>query len=520
MHRKALCALIQLEFYARNAENQIMKADFLFCAGSRTAAAVLFLCAQAASAQTYVERLSEAEYEEMRNPGIYVPYSDLEMEREAMMAAAANGHVSPENAVMAASCFVNWTDGTFSSDVSLDVEKASIPMPGGKATAVKEIEMKLPILAKDPLLSLYVDDAKNLGDLVLEGSITLEDLTRIVDSSKKTPAVFASGGVNLLTRHTIKLTDIASSLIKHKTPYENPQPIEHVSSREYTGIIIDARGQLPIHGEFTESEAYPCLFPKIWTEDMDLLYERNMVKSDIARTQGIVHYASSEFTEDYADRTGNSPLWITAKKVYGINRCDPIISRSDYLRIVSVKQNIELLKQGKVVILLDKKNLEHTVEVPLKEKSYYITYHQLKRFFFERKIPDIDLEDVLKGIQITVQNLQFIADSYELLPEEKPRIAEIAQSLKKAVSSGEYTILIEGHTADVNKPNGQMTLSVQRAQEIIKELSANGLDKSLFTFRGFGGTKPVADNSTPEGRALNRRVEIIIMPKGSYILRE
>jgi outer membrane protein OmpA-like peptidoglycan-associated protein len=80
--------------------------------------------------------------------------------------------------------------------------------------------------------------------------------------------------------------------------------------------------------------------------------------------------------------------------------------------------------------------------------------------------------------------------------------------------------MIEGHTADVNKPNGQMKLSIERAQEIIRELTANGLDKNLFTYRGYGGTKPVASNETAEGRALNRRVEITVMPKGSYILRE
>ena len=195
-------------------------------------------------------------------------------------------------------------------------------------------------------------------------------------------------------------------------------------------------------------------------------------------------------------------------------------SKEDYLKIASVEKNVELLKKGKVVILLDKEQLEHKVSVPKKDKNYYIAYHQIKKYFFERKIPDVDLNEVLTGIQITMQNLRFIADSYELLPQEKPRIAQIAESLKKATSSGEYTILIEGHTADVNKPNGQMTLSIQRAQEIIKELVSNGIDKNLFTYRGFGGTKPVADNSTPQGRALNRRVEIIIMPKGSYILRE
>ena len=316
------------------------------------------------------------------------------------------------------------------------------------------------------------------------------------------------------------MNDISSSLVKHHTPYKKMQPIDQVASREYTGIVLDARGSLPVHGEFIESEVYPCLFPKVWTEDMELFYERNMVQPEIAKKSGIVKYSSSDFIEDYDGRAGKDPLWITVKKVYGINRCDPVISKEDYLKIASVEKNVELLKKGKVVILLDKEQLEHKVSVPKKDKNYYIAYHQIKKYFFERKIPDVDLNEVLTGIQITMQNLRFIADSYELLPQEKPRIAQIAESLKKATSSGEYTILIEGHTADVNKPNGQMTLSIQRAQEIIKELVSNGIDKNLFTYRGFGGTKPVADNSTPQGRALNRRVEIIIMPKGSYILRE
>lgn len=469
--------------------------------------------------QSYIEEFDFSTETAEPAPSVYVPYSDIEIERESIMAAKAQGHVSEKDAVMTSSSFVNWTKNTFASDVAFNIEKAGIPLPSGKSTSVKEIEMKLPILVKNPLLSLYVDDTKTLGDLVLDGTVTLESLTRIIDNSKKTPAVFTKDGL-LLTKHTIDMNDISSSLVKHHTPYKKMQPIDQVASREYTGIVLDARGSLPVHGEFIESEVYPCLFPKVWTEDMELFYERNMVQPEIAKKSGIVKYSSSDFIEDYDGRAGKDPLWITVKKVYGINRCDPVISKEDYLKIASVEKNVELLKKGKVVILLDKEQLEHKVSVPKKDKNYYIAYHQIKKYFFERKIPDVDLNEVLTGIQITMQNLRFIADSYELLPQEKPRIAQIAESLKKATSSDEYTILIEGHTADVNKPNGQMTLSIQRAQEIIKELVSNGIDKNLFTYRGFGGTKPVADNSTPQGRALNRRVEIIIMPKGSYILRE
>lgn len=469
--------------------------------------------------QNYIETFDVSDFlEKPYVPQQYVPYADEEIEREAEMVAAAHGHASRENAVITSSSFVNWTKNTFASDVSLDVEKAGIPMPSGKSTSVRKIEMDLPILVKDPLLSLYVDNSRTLNDLVLDGSLTLENITRIIDNSKKTPSVFASGGSSLLTKHTIDLHHISSTFVKHSKPYTKPQPIERISSRAYSGIIIDARGSVAVQGEFSESRVYPCLFPKVWNEDMDLLYEKNMVLPEIAKAEGIVHYSCDELIEAYSDRVGKDPLWITAKKVYGINRCDPVISRDDYLRIASVKDNLDLLRKGKVVILLDKDLLEHKVSAPNKDKNYYIMYHRLKRYFIEKKVPDIGLAEIPTGLQITMDNLRFVADSSELLESEKGRISMIAESLKKATAGGDYSILVEGHTADVNKPTGQMNLSVERAQSIVNALTENGLNKKLFTFKGYGATKPAATNSTPEGRAKNRRVEIIIMPKGSYLM--
>ena len=71
--------------------------------------------------------------------------------------------------------------------------------------------------------------------------------------------------------------------------------------------------------------------------------------------------------------------------------------------------------------------------------------------------------------------------------------------------------LIEGHTASVGKPSGEQKLSEERAKKIATELAKRGIAADKFICKGYGGTKPIADNSTDSGRAQNRRVEITIL---------
>lgn len=117
-------------------------------------------------------------------------------------------------------------------------------------------------------------------------------------------------------------------------------------------------------------------------------------------------------------------------------------------------------------------------------------------------------EETPAGIRLSVRDIKFKADSDEVLTTERSRLDEIAEVLKLAPNS---QFLIEGHTAAVGKPRGEQTLSVQRARRIAAELSNRGIAADRFICKGHGGTKPVASNSTDEGRAQNRRVEITIL---------
>lgn len=121
---------------------------------------------------------------------------------------------------------------------------------------------------------------------------------------------------------------------------------------------------------------------------------------------------------------------------------------------------------------------------------------------------NIEMTNVPEGIKLTINNLRFVADSDELLPEENIRLEKIAGILKTI--PGRF-LLIEGHTASIGNPNGEMELSIQRAKKITDELSRRGIDAGRFIYKGWGGTKPLGDNTTDEGRRLNRRVEITIL---------
>ncbi|MBP5283150.1 MAG: OmpA family protein, partial [Treponema sp.] len=413
---------------------------------------------------------------------------------------------------------IDWTTNIFKSEISLETEDAGIKMPVGKTSAINLIETELPLLIKEPLLQTYVNSYQQLRDIVLNDSITLKQLSDIIDSGRKTPGVFYNGTSTFRTIHSLNTLSISELMIHHKVPYKNPRPIEQIPSRVYTGIIIDARGTLNVQGEFVKDKAYPCFFPKIWNEEMDLIYERGMGNPEVEKTAGMVHYHWSNDENLYKDRIGNDPLRIKARKVFGEYRTDPVITREDALKILTIPQNMELLREGRIVILLDKENLVYDIDVTQTDELYYAELRDLREYFFEN-LQDAEIEAGKTGVSINY-DLKFVADSAQLLESELPKIRDLAQSIKRLNSDNSYTILVEGHTADVNKPEGQQRLSIQRTQTIINELCKNGLDKSIFSFKGYGGTQPVATNETAEGRAQNRRVIITARPKATYIQRK
>ena len=392
-------------------------------------------------------------------------------------------------------------------------------MPSGKKKASALIKSKMPQLIQPPLLSLYTDSDSTLEDCVIDEQLSLDDVYEFITNGYKTPDVFTPDALSLYSTNTLDVDKLGKKLVRHKYGYTPEEPIDLVASRAYSGIIIDARGKLPIHGEFVTDEVNACFFPTIWDENMNIIYEKNEANPDTVRNNGLVSYDYSSSTERYAWRVGNDPLYIRATEVFGINRTDPVIKRSDALKILTVPENVKLLNEGKVVILLDEEQLVYNIATAEKDRTYYAKYEAVKQYFFENAIPDVTVTDTIEGILFAI-NLNFYPDSPVLLPGENARIQQIAEQLKKILVDDGYTILVEGHTADVGKPVGQLNLSIERTKTVRDALIAEGLDPAIFTYKAYGGTMPIASNDTEEGRAQNRRVYITARPRATYIQRD
>jgi OmpA-OmpF porin, OOP family len=97
-----------------------------------------------------------------------------------------------------------------------------------------------------------------------------------------------------------------------------------------------------------------------------------------------------------------------------------------------------------------------------------------------------------------------------LKPEGAARINEYREQAKEELGRADH-VMITGYTDNVGEPADNSTLSLRRAEAVRDHLISLGADPTKFQVSGAGESNPVADNSTDEGRAKNRRVEVTVM---------
>lgn len=105
---------------------------------------------------------------------------------------------------------------------------------------------------------------------------------------------------------------------------------------------------------------------------------------------------------------------------------------------------------------------------------------------------------------VRLRNVEFQSGSAQLTAEGASVLNQVADAL---VKSSALTVSVAGHTDASGNPVDNQTLSEARANSVRTYLIAKGVAGSRMTAAGFGQSKPIADNATPDGRRRNRRIE-------------
>ncbi|WP_311222311.1 MULTISPECIES: OmpA family protein [unclassified Acidovorax] len=125
----------------------------------------------------------------------------------------------------------------------------------------------------------------------------------------------------------------------------------------------------------------------------------------------------------------------------------------------------------------------------------------------EAQLRDIEAQQTERGLLVTLGDVLFAFNKAELSAQAGPRLDKLANFLRQFP---DRKLIIEGHTDSVGGDAYNQELSERRAQAVQGALVQRGVTPDRITARGYGKTYPVAENGSAEGRAMNRRVEIVI----------
>jgi OOP family OmpA-OmpF porin len=177
-------------------------------------------------------------------------------------------------------------------------------------------------------------------------------------------------------------------------------------------------------------------------------------------------------------------------------------------KLKSQRNEIETLNQkvaAKEQVLTEQMEIERKLAA---EKRFNQRFNEVQNYFEPN-----EAEIYKQGNQLIIRMrvIQFPIGQAIILPKNYPLLSKIQQAIR---TFGEPAVVIEGHTDSTGTTELNQHLSQQRAEAVREYLIANQtLPADKIVAVGYGAERPLASNATPEGRAINRRIDVVITPE-------
>jgi len=261
-----------------------------------------------------------------------------------------------------------------------------------------------------------------------------------------------------------------------------------------------------------------------WTTPRNLGYPINTSYDDF----GLIVNASGQYAFFSSNRKGSqdwdlytfelyqearpNPVTYVKGKVYDIKTKEPLLANVEIIDLESgniIFSSKTIMPQGNYIACIPlKKNYAMNVNAP-----NYLFYSE--NFTLEKCIKvnqsyviDVPLQPIEPGSKVVLKNIFYETDQYVLKKESE---IELNKLIKLLNQYPRLHIEISGHTDNVGGLEHNKILSTNRAKTVYDYLVNHGIKAERLKYAGYGYSKPIADNNTAEGRALNRRTEFKVL---------
>lgn len=275
-----------------------------------------------------------------------------------LLAALASAQAAPEQVTWTRN--VSWPEGELRLEVRTVVQP---PLsPATRFQAERRVAETLPSLYIAAVQDLLVDSQHTVGDRLAASD---ELFRALADQASAKTGPFSSSFTPDL--HAVEMeyrfplydpsgAGLIAPFVRHELPIPVRRVLGFVPARTFTGVVILAQGDFPVHGKDTRAKVRPALLPRLFDEQMNPVLAPEMCAPESLRKWGVAAYSYSGSEEELRkreERIGLNPLRTRARAVFGIHATDLLLSGEAARQLLSRPQNRELLVQGRILIILD-----------------------------------------------------------------------------------------------------------------------------------------------------------------------
>lgn len=262
---------------------------------------------------------------------------------------------------------VNWERSLIRIRVENQLNPEIFVIQESKLQANQEMQKAFPRVLLMALKPIVVNSQKTVKDLVFEDLHYLNAIETLSQETFLEASYLSKDLTSLINEYNIPLySDFTKVFVNHDVPIPIRPYLQFTAAEDYSAIVIVATGKLPVYGKNEAAALQPALFPKILDSKGETLLSQENFDTRILTKKGAVTYhpAGTELTEL---EIGTKPFRILATALFGLYHTDIVIKESDAQKLLSRKNNIELLKSGNIHIICNSDSLNLTQTAPLKK---------------------------------------------------------------------------------------------------------------------------------------------------------